>query len=405
VVRVLTREEQEARCRDRLAHLDAVATEWLAACGLLGEDCALERAELAKRRASLTDAMQAGRFDEMQASANAEVGWLAADRDRRQQRAHLQLAEAKARARRRFALAAQSVELAGGPHLGVPATRGQEEAHPLAAGTVVEHFEPGQPMTTEGSTPWDLALAELELAGGREELPAWAARHDEVQRTSTGAIRQMRHDTLLLELGRAVADRRWQARALADLAVLAARLATLAGEAVDPPLAAARQALEQRDAAAAKALLASLQEQLEHRARMHAVASRRQAVLAALAEAGYEVHEGMATAVVEGGRWVVRRAASPEMGVELQVAPRAEGLQLRPVRFAVPGEEGDTSRDRDIETLWCNDFQRMRQALGARDANLVIERALPVGAAPVAVVAEVPAERSRRQSTLRERQR
>ena len=49
-----------------------------------------------------------------------------------------------------------------------------------------------------------------------------------------------------------------------------------------------------------------------------AAAARRRAVLQALSSLGYEVTEGMATAWVEDGAIVLRKAANRDYGVELR---------------------------------------------------------------------------------------
>ena len=87
------------------------------------------------------------------------------------------------------------------------------------------------------------------------------------------------------------------------------------------------------------------------------------------------------------------------MGVEIAGGAAGERLQLRPVRFAPAGSTGDASKDRDIETIWCGDFDKLRDGLGTLDADLAVERALPVGATPVMVVEQADATDARRTST------
>jgi hypothetical protein len=114
-------------------------------------------------------------------------------------------------------------------------------------------------------------------------------------------------------------------------------------------------------------------------------------VLKGLAELGYEVRETMATAWAHDGRIVVRKPAEAEFGVEISSAPAAERFQVRLVAFDHPGSSRDSSRDKDMETIWCNEFARLQALLEASGSALLIERALAAGAAPVKIVEREPA--------------
>jgi hypothetical protein len=56
------------------------------------------------------------------------------------------------------------------------------------------------------------------------------------------------------------------------------------------------------------------------------------------------------------------------------------------VAFDQPGSIRDSSRDKDMETIWCNEFARLQALLGASGNTLLIERALAPGATPVKIV-------------------
>jgi hypothetical protein len=49
----------------------------------------------------------------------------------------------------------------------------------------------------------------------------------------------------------------------------------------------------------------------------------------------------METAWVKEGKLVMRRAANPQMGVEVKGAVGTDQLQFRPVRFGTAGAKGD----------------------------------------------------------------
>jgi hypothetical protein len=86
------------------------------------------------------------------------------------------------------------------------------------------------------------------------------------------------------------------------------------------------------------------------------------------------------------GRLVLRRANNPEMGVEIAGGSASSRLQLRPVRFAPAGAAADTGKDRDVETIWCSDFDTLQDRLRKLDADVAIERATAIGVTPVMIV-------------------
>ena len=112
------------------------------------------------------------------------------------------------------------------------------------------------------------------------------------------------------------------------------------------------------------------------------------AILTTLTELGYEVRDGMETAWVNDGRLVMRRAANPEMGVEVKGAVGADQLQFRPVRFGAADAKSDRANDRDIEALWCSDFNKLHKRVQAEKGEFKIEKTMSVGAVEVLFVAE-----------------
>jgi hypothetical protein len=117
-----------------------------------------------------------------------------------------------------------------------------------------------------------------------------------------------------------------------------------------------------------------------------AAEERRRAVLYGLSALGYEVSEGMATAWVDGGRVVLRKAANPGYGVELSGGSKSDLLQVRAVAFGNSTDARDTSRDRDIETIWCGEFGRLQSLIAKDGGSLAIEHARPIGQFPLKLV-------------------
>lgn len=111
-----------------------------------------------------------------------------------------------------------------------------------------------------------------------------------------------------------------------------------------------------------------------------AALARRQAMLQGLAELGYEVREGMTTAWADSGKIVLRKSATPGYGVELGGKAENGRLQVRAVALS---PDRDTQRDKDIETIWCNEFGRLQTMLQEDGSELLIERAMGIGETPL----------------------
>jgi hypothetical protein len=115
---------------------------------------------------------------------------------------------------------------------------------------------------------------------------------------------------------------------------------------------------------------------------------KRRAVLEGLASLGYEVSEGMATAWVQNGQIVLRKAATPGYGVELSGGSKSDLLQVRAVGIGSSAEARDVSRDRDMETIWCSEFDRLKALVAKVGGNVSIESARPAGQFPLKVVSD-----------------
>jgi hypothetical protein len=112
---------------------------------------------------------------------------------------------------------------------------------------------------------------------------------------------------------------------------------------------------------------------IEEEFKAMAAEERRRAVLEGLASLGYEVSEGMATAWVQNGQIVLRKAANPGYGVELLGGSKSDLLQVRAVGIGSSAEARDASRDRDMETIWCGEFDRLKALVAKAGGNVSIE--------------------------------
>jgi hypothetical protein len=127
---------------------------------------------------------------------------------------------------------------------------------------------------------------------------------------------------------------------------------------------------------------------IEAEVRSMAAEERRRAVLEGLASLGYEVSEGMMTAWVSGGRVVLRKTANPGYGVELSGGSQTDVMQVRAVGLGNPADRRDARRDKDMETIWCGEFERLQSLVAQAGGNVSIESARPVGQFPLKVVSD-----------------
>ena len=141
------------------------------------------------------------------------------------------------------------------------------------------------------------------------------------------------------------------------------------------------QAVANRDHSAIQSWISHAEEALRQHEAAQALAVRRQTILSGLSELGYSVSEQMSVIWERDGRIVLERPQLVGYGVELS---GRDNIQLRPVAFS---DTRDKNRDRDVETIWCGDFTELRKQLSEDGNQLDVVRHLPIGAAPLAVVA------------------
>ena len=126
------------------------------------------------------------------------------------------------------------------------------------------------------------------MAGAAQEAEALSARYRLIQAEPRSSARRMRADTLLLDVSKAVEKQREQSCQLAEFeqTLAEARPVLDAGHAAI--MAQAETALAREEVATALALQPRLRELIETHRLAEAASARRNAVLTALAEVGYE---------------------------------------------------------------------------------------------------------------------
>lgn len=421
--RIVTRAEIIAICRRDLARLDAAVESWTLSGkrnGTIGQD---DIEKVIARRDELRRLLAADRFVEVQKQVASEIGFLQADAERRIQKA-TELAANANRDLRRSKLAAEALlrrlqalkieipaDIRAG--LGSPVAsserleaamakallllpspeahesatdRQRELAAKLGAGerrATLQEWLARQPQYMD-----DPSLARVdaflgELRGLGIDASAFAARVAALE-TEPPARRPLVADSLLLDLANAVKDGRAHLRLGNELRERLAELSEMKSPEASSLLVEIDASLRLPSTNNTQELIKRADYLIEEELKTMAAAERRRAVLEGLASLGYEVSEGMATAWVEKGQVVLRKAANPGYGVELSGG--SDLLQVRAVGIGGSAEARDASRDRDMEEIWCGEFDRLKTLVAKAGGNVAIESARPVGQFPLKIV-------------------
>lgn len=442
VVRIVTREEAIATCERDLQRLDKALARWENQARRLAQLSDAERAAAHARRASLHALLEQERWLDVQLQVKIESEFLKRDLAEREERAIRQAAETRQQRRRLQENASALLQAldarpdAAGAALRQTlqaladgALRDDAEAllaqgfAALASAPAEERLSEAQrelaqrlktdeaPITLE---QWrarqqqdapreqrlariDRHIAELQLLQGEASAQAFLERLARAEAEQRPERRNLLLDSLVLDLAQAAREHQQQHQRLEHLQDLASEVAALG--------AAEHAELLQRAAACQPdsdpQQLAELTERcnaiLTAHLQQQAALARRQAVLQGLASLGYEVREGMATAWAQTGRVVLRKPATPGYGLEVGGKADNGRLQLRAVAL---NANRDSQRDRDIETLWCGEFQRLQALLAAQGGELSVERALGVGEVALKEIGE---EEQREMGVVRQR--
>lgn len=375
--------------------------------------------------------LDAERFTDLQKQVVAETSYLSADAERRAEKAAESEAKRKGDQRRAKSAAQALLAKFEASHIEIPVDLRRELTTPAAS---VESLNKAvskglmlllQPTDrSEGVTERQRELADRLDAGDRRiTLEEWTSQQtgtsddqallkvDKLLGELAGlgidpspfsariaaleaeplARQALVADSLLLDLSSAIKTGRERARLERDLAERHAELS----EMKSAEAAALRVEIEQAIATAGRndqELVKRADFLIEAEVCSMAAEERRRAVLEGLASLGYEVSEGMMTAWVSGGRVVLRKPANPGYGVELSGGSQTDLMQVRAVGLGNPADPRDAGRDKDMETIWCGEFDRLQALVAKAGGNVSIESARPVGQYPLKVVADFVAQ-------------
>jgi hypothetical protein len=427
VFNVVTREELIARCEAALRRLDATIAEWTQTCEHAGAADSAAAKTISERREEFWRLLDEARFADVQRRVAAEISFLRSDGQKRLDRAAAAIAQA-AQNRRRTARTAHmlldALKSAGRP---VPADLQRDlQSSEVSEKAISRGFAFLFPPGTDGAATDRQREIASELGRGekRTTLADWVAARSNAADSEFG-LRIDRHlaeltalgvdsspftaraaaisaappprqgllaDSLLVDLARAVTEGRAKAGRLMELRERAAELAHYDSPSARDLRTRITAAISSGDTSSTPALVAEADALSDEALRAIAADARRRAVLQGLASLGYEVNEGMATAWVQGGQVVLRKAANPGYGIELAGGTKSDRLQVRAVAFGSVGSARDVSRDRDMESVWCSEFERLQTLVATSGGVIKIEHALPVGATPLKQIEETEGE-------------
>ncbi|TQM03690.1 hypothetical protein FB548_3650 [Pseudoxanthomonas sp. 3HH-4] len=423
VVRIVTREEILAICEGHLQRLAQAFAHWQRQATRLGE---LDDASLTttlERHDRLRKLLLEDQLAQLQAEVPLEIGFLERDLTQRQERAvakaslarnakrnlrenattllgalehsastDASLMEAlRSIAQGRAMSDAAAVVAKGFSSLAtaVNDTELSESQRHLARALQIERPDRWQSSQNEAREPRmqriDEHLAQLQTLYGDSAAAPYLQRLEVIEAQSASSHRNMLLDSLVLDLAAATAGYQAQSTRIASLRTLVAELEALVGHEASGLLMQTEDCLasSQPDKQRVMTLSEQCREAIAQELGRRAAIARRRAVLDGLASLGYEVREGMETAWAQAGNVVLRKTATPGFGVE--VGGRAESGRLQVRAVSLSGRH-DRARDRDIETIWCGEFSRLRSLLATQGNELAIEKALGVGEVPLKVI-------------------
>lgn len=430
VVRIVTREEILAICAAHLQRLDTAMARWQKQARKLGELTEAEYAATHARHQRLHALLQSDQLADLQIAVPDEIEYLKRDLAEREERAVIRVTEKRQRQRRVHENAAMLLQaLQARPEQVAPpllrALNRLAEGEPdndaenvlaqgfaLLSARVVEESlsdaqrELAQQLKTGDAAPslaqWiarqhslsprdqrlqriDQHIAELQLLQSADTAQAFVLKLQRAEAESRPQERNLLLDSLVLDLAQAARYYQQLRARFSQLQDLASEVAALHDATQNALLDQVAACVADQDAGQIDTLIERCNTAIATHLQAYAALARRQAVLEGLASLGYEVREGMSTAWAETGRVVLRKSATPGFGVE--VGGKAENGRLQ-VRAVALGTDHDKRRDRDIETIWCGEFQRLQQLLKSQGNEMTIEKALGIGEAALKVVSD-----------------
>ncbi len=428
VVRVVTREERIAICSSLVAKLDAALASLNARCAKHSDAEGLAIVSSStQRRAALLSLIQEDKFDLAETQMRQEIGFIQATKDGVIDRAAKAAAAAREQAsRRRQAATTLANELerklpGQNAELVASLKRVAGESKPDNSADAV--LSRAMAALTPEATPTQLSDAQRSLAKSLQTQegsaaasePTWAFPHARDKRIAAlqiklsqldilnsesaaefadrlaqlelqpeSARRNMKLDGLVLDISSRVEEVRREEESLDRARALEAEIGIwMESTTLSAIGSSLHDAIARRDITQLPSLEARATSALEQANQQAAAAARREAILSGLASLGYQVNESMSTSWVQDGRVVLKKSEHDQHGIELASAADAQRLQVRAVAFSA---SLPSAANLAAETAWCGDFSKLQDCLKQQSGELVIERAMAVGAVPLKVM-------------------
>jgi len=246
----------------------------------------------------------------------------------------------------------------------------------------------------------DDTLADLETWANAQLLQEVSKKADNARGETDDQRRRQRVDSILFEVAAARKWHRSLSAATAQLKRAEARLAPHLDKVPDVLRAALVQATQSNNPDLLAKAAAEANAYSDKQERLEEAYARREAVLSALAELGYDVHEDMTAAWAEQGHIVIANRERPQCGLELTAAAIVDeapvedaNIAMRPVALGPAGAAVSAADGLAIEQSWCADFSRWQQVVATGGFEHQVKLATPIGSQPVPRVA-LPSTRS-----------
>ncbi|MBN9682275.1 MULTISPECIES: hypothetical protein [unclassified Corallococcus] len=428
VIRIVTREELEAIGRQQLNQV-ADAVQELSRCakrhGLL--DAQLEE-RLQQHQGHLERLFQDGNWAALREQAAREVAFLDSERERFQAQA-IAAAELARSKRHRMEASARtllaaftSARKAPPPQLErvVSGVRSADEATMRDMQAVISEALRALPVESDGGasanqmelagllamglrgqrfTDWleqqvplkegsidarlRTLLAEIEALEDAEVARPFLERASAIAQEIQPGRRALLTDSLMLDVSAHRRARQSHENVVASLRNVRSGLMALESPTARTMGARIADAVERETFGAMDALLQEATTTLEAERKEASAAARRHAILSGLTALGYEVRESMTVAWPKQGRLVVRKPGVADYGIELGAPADAARVQVRLVGSNGTQHDRKPERDRDMETVWCGEFQQLRERLKEEGTEVIVERAVEAGVQPV----------------------
>lgn len=431
VIRIVTREELIAISKRHLAKLDESVAEWMRVCESKGLVELKEIDSVRKRQTEIHALLNTEKLTTIQKHVAQEIEYLRRDVEKRIEIAAGLAAKAKTMRRGLVNTAATLIESISNRKIHVPEdlleslkaakndlAKGPEAAE-RAINKAIDFLAPeslrnqvskrqreiaqklidGQEATPNSRLPVGLTtsiddtciridrlIAELEIETSPALVAPYIKRAEAINIEPSSDRRKLLTDSLTFDLAEKARERQKRDKLFRELTVLVSELRTFDSKAAETFSEHINQLREVVDITIANRLIQDIKSRIEDKQKKLAEKSRRDAVLRALSSIGYEVREGMMTALAENGSVTMHKPTNTDYGIELVGSGDAGRFQFRVVAFRSAGMPINVARDIAMENIWCSDLEKIKTIVAEEGGDISIVKAKQAGEIPIKIV-------------------